>query len=63
MSIEEQSIINKKSRGRPIGSKYVTIDKTKGIQPNPTYISFGNYLINTKKLNDNIISFQNYISS
>lgn len=56
--MENQEVV-KRSRGRPIGSKTTITDKTKGIQPGPTYISFGNCLINTKKLTDDIISLRN----
>jgi len=49
----------KRSRGRPKGSKSIIIDTTKGIQPSPTYVAFGDYLISNKKLNDDIISLRN----
>jgi hypothetical protein len=34
------------------------VDTSQGIQPSPSYIRFGKYLINTKKLNNNIISLR-----
>ena len=34
------------------------VDTSQGIQPSPSYIRFGKYLINTKKLNNNIVSLR-----
>lgn len=57
----------KRKRGRPKGTGLKkqfkdffieNSDKTKGIQPEKRYISFGKYLINKNKLNDNIISIK-----
>lgn len=59
--------LTKRKRGRPKGTglkkqfkEYVNenSDKIKGIQPEKRYISFGKYLINNNKLNDNIISIK-----
>jgi len=56
-----------RGRGRPKGSGIKktfkeffleNTDKTKGIQPEKRYISFGKYLINKNKLNDNIIAIK-----
>ena len=42
-------------RGSGLGG---VVDTSQGIQPSPSYIRFGKYLINTKKLNNNIISLR-----
>jgi len=34
------------------------VDTSQGIQPSPSYIRFGKYLINAKKLNNNIVSLR-----
>jgi hypothetical protein len=50
-------------KGRPKGSGLARpfkdkVDRNKGIQPSPRFISFGKHLINTKKLDDDIISIK-----
>jgi len=68
-----QLIIEKKFRltgdglrrrvGRPVGSGILKpfkdrLDNSLGIQPMANYISFGKYAINTRKLNDDIVSIR-----
>ena len=53
----------KRRRGRPKGSGIAhpfvdKVDKSRGISPAKRYISFGKYLINTKKLDDSIIAIK-----
>jgi len=55
--------IVKRRRGRPKGSGIAhpfvdKVDKSRGIQPSKRYISFGKYLINTKKLDDDVIAIK-----
>ena len=55
--------ITKRRRGRPKGSGIAhpfvdKVDKSRGIQPTKRYISFGKYLINTNKLNDDVIAIK-----
>ena len=55
--------LKKRGKGRPKGSGLARpfidkVDKSKGIQPDKRYISFGKYLINTKKLNDDVIAIK-----
>ena len=38
-------------------------DFTRGIEPSPRYIKFGRYMINNKKLNDNVLSLRRYKGS
>ena len=44
----------KKISGRGLTS----MDESRGIQPSPRYIKFGRYMINNKKLNDNVLSLR-----
>ena len=53
----------KRRRGRPKGSGIAhpfvdKVDKSRGISPSKRYISFGKYLINTNKLNDDVIAIK-----
>jgi hypothetical protein len=44
-------------RGRGVGVKY---DVNAGMLPNPTYVPFGNFLINRKKLEDGIVMIKRH---
>lgn len=53
----------RKRRGRPKGSGVIKpftskVDLNQGITAHPRYISFGKYVVNTNKLNDNIVSIK-----
>ena len=53
----------KRGRGRPKGSGISVpfkdkVDTSRGIKAEPRYIAFGRYLINTKKLKDNIMAIK-----
>ena len=53
----------KRSKGRPRGSGILhpfkdKVDTSRGIDPIRRYIKFGKYLINTNKLNDDVISIK-----
>jgi hypothetical protein len=59
----DTTVPSKRPRGRPRGSGISIpfndrVDRTRGIQPDKRYISFGRYLINNKKLNDDIVALK-----
>jgi len=47
-----------KIKYRMVGKGLPRADYTQGIDPSPRYIKFGRYMINNKKLNDNVLSLR-----